>query len=192
MEAFSALLAICAGNSPVPGEFPAQMPVTRCFHVFFDLRLNKRLNKQPWGWWFEPISRPLWRHRNELKKSRGQHWESQHSLLPDAIKISFVFYFPTFISSYGGIFANVHVTESLMYLYVEAIKLFNHNDHITQLPHLQSVVSAYNIGESTPIQNSSRFEYITSSSCFCFIGEFLWCILVIGEPDQYMQLNCHV
>ena len=25
----SALLAICAGNSPVPGEFPAQRPVTR-------------------------------------------------------------------------------------------------------------------------------------------------------------------
>ena len=29
METFSALLAICAGNSPVPGEFPAQRPVTR-------------------------------------------------------------------------------------------------------------------------------------------------------------------
>ena len=26
MEAFSALLASCAGNSPVPGEFPAQVP----------------------------------------------------------------------------------------------------------------------------------------------------------------------
>ena len=38
METFSALLAICAGNSPVPGEFPAQRPVTRSFHVFFDLR----------------------------------------------------------------------------------------------------------------------------------------------------------
>ena len=46
METFSALLAICAGNSPVPGEFPAQRPVTRSFDVFFDLRLNKRLNKK--------------------------------------------------------------------------------------------------------------------------------------------------
>ena len=44
METFSALLAICAGNSPVPGEFPAQRPVTRSFDVFFDLRLNKRLS----------------------------------------------------------------------------------------------------------------------------------------------------
>ena len=40
METFSALLAICAGNSPVPGEYPAQRPVTRSFDVFFDLRLN--------------------------------------------------------------------------------------------------------------------------------------------------------
>ena len=45
METFSTLLAICAGNSPVPGEFPTQRPVTRSFDVFFDLRLNKRLSE---------------------------------------------------------------------------------------------------------------------------------------------------
>ena len=64
METFSALLAIFAGNSPVPGEFPTKRPVTRCFDVFFDLRLNKRLNKQSWGWWFELLSCPLWCHSN--------------------------------------------------------------------------------------------------------------------------------
>ena len=64
METFSAYLAICAGNSPVPGEFPTQRPVTRSFDVFFDLRLNKRLSKQPWGWWFETPAWSLWRHRN--------------------------------------------------------------------------------------------------------------------------------
>ena len=44
METFSALLALCSGNSPVTGEFPAQRPVTRSFDVFFDLA--------PWinGW----------------------------------------------------------------------------------------------------------------------------------------------
>ena len=62
METFSALLAICEGNSPVPGEFPAQRPVTRSFHVFFHLRLNNPLSKHSWGWWFETLSRPLWRH----------------------------------------------------------------------------------------------------------------------------------
>ena len=64
MVTFFALLAICAGNSPVPGEFPTQRPVTRSFDVFFDLRPNKRLRKQSWGWWFETPSRPLSRHRN--------------------------------------------------------------------------------------------------------------------------------
>ena len=64
MEAFSALLTICAGNSPVPGELPAQRAVTRSFDVFFDLRMNKRLSKHSWGWWLETLSHPLWRHRN--------------------------------------------------------------------------------------------------------------------------------
>ena len=40
METFSSLLAICVGNSPVTGEFPAQGLVTRSFDIFFDLRLN--------------------------------------------------------------------------------------------------------------------------------------------------------
>ena len=64
METLSALLAICTGNSPVDGEFPAQRPVTRNVDVFFDLHLNKRLSKQWWGWWFETPSRPLCRHCN--------------------------------------------------------------------------------------------------------------------------------
>ena len=64
METFSALLAFCAGNSPVPGEFPVQRTVTRSFDVFFDLCLNKRLSKHLWGWWFDTLSGPLWRHSN--------------------------------------------------------------------------------------------------------------------------------
>ena len=55
METFSALLAICAWNSPVPGEFPTQRPVT--------------LSKQSWGWWFETPSCTLWRHRNVQRSS---------------------------------------------------------------------------------------------------------------------------
>ena len=63
---FSASLAICAGNSPVTGEFPAQRPVTRSFDVFFDLRQNKRLSKQSWGRWFETPLRSLWRHCHDV------------------------------------------------------------------------------------------------------------------------------
>ena len=66
METFFALLALCAGNSLVTGEFPAQRPVTRSFDVFLGLRLSKRLSKQSWGWWFETLSRPSWRHCNEI------------------------------------------------------------------------------------------------------------------------------
>ena len=64
METFSALLAICAGNSPISGEFPAQRPVTRSVDIIFDVRLNKQLSKQLWGWWFETQSGSLWRHCN--------------------------------------------------------------------------------------------------------------------------------
>ena len=38
--------AMCAENSRVTDEFPAQRPVARSFDVFFDLRLNARLSKQ--------------------------------------------------------------------------------------------------------------------------------------------------
>ena len=77
METFSALLALCAGNSPVPGEFPSQRPVTRSFDIFFDLRPNKRLSKQC-GWWFETPSWSLWRQCNWSYRAHGSipliHW----------------------------------------------------------------------------------------------------------------------
>ena len=51
METFSALLAICAGihRSPVNSPHKGQW-----------------FSKQSWGWWFETLSRPLWRHRNVI------------------------------------------------------------------------------------------------------------------------------
>ena len=68
METFSVLLAICAGNSlvPGPGEFPTQRPVTQSFDGFFDLHLNNQLLKQSQGWWFEMLSCPLWCHCNAV------------------------------------------------------------------------------------------------------------------------------
>ena len=45
----------------VTGGFVSERPVTRSFDVFFDLRLNKRLSKQPGSRWFETLSRSLWR-----------------------------------------------------------------------------------------------------------------------------------
>ena len=72
METFSVLLALCAGNSPVTGEFPAQRPVTRSFGVFFDLRLNKRLSNN--------------RNAGDLRRHHAHHditlWFSKTKLRP--------------------------------------------------------------------------------------------------------------
>ena len=46
--------------------------MTRSFEVFFDLRPNKRLSKQSWGWWSETPSSSLWRHRNDPWLVLGQ------------------------------------------------------------------------------------------------------------------------
>ena len=68
MEAFSSLLALCAGNSPVTGEFPSQRAMTRSLGVFFDLRLNKLLSKQSRRQWFETPSYSLLRHCDDHKR----------------------------------------------------------------------------------------------------------------------------
>ena len=57
METFSTLLAICAGNSPVPGEFPAQRPVTQSFDVSF-ARINGCVNN---------------READDLRRHRGHY-----------------------------------------------------------------------------------------------------------------------
>ena len=80
---FSALLVICAGNSSVTGEFPAQRPATRSFDIFFD----KRLSKQSRGWWFETPSRPLLRYSNDLS------WKSATILW-----ISYVYFFGLYVT----------------------------------------------------------------------------------------------
>ena len=67
IKIFSALLALCARNSPVTGEFPSHRPVSRSFDVFYDMRQNKRLSKQSRRWWFEMPSRSLWRHCDSIK-----------------------------------------------------------------------------------------------------------------------------
>ena len=110
METFSALLAICAGNSPVTGEFSAQMPVTQNFDVSFDLRLNKRLSKHSWGWWFETPSRSLWRHCHDVETLRqrrayllkfitqhkGWCWNSSHITWSNSITCLMMSILPSF------------------------------------------------------------------------------------------------
>ena len=77
METFSVLLDLYAGNSLVTGEFPSQRPVTRRFDVFFDMRLNKRLSKQPRRRLIDTPSSSLWRHGYGLvyRRPRAGSWE---------------------------------------------------------------------------------------------------------------------
>ena len=75
VETFSALLALCTGNSPVTGEFPAQRPVMRSFDVFFDLRLNTQLSKQPRSWGFDTPTRLLWHHCNATFLFLSNDWQ---------------------------------------------------------------------------------------------------------------------
>ena len=82
METFSALLAICAGNSPVTGEFPAHSPHKgqrreALMFLFFYLCLNIRLRKQSWGWWLETLSRPLWCHCKVIRQVVASNKELQ-------------------------------------------------------------------------------------------------------------------
>ena len=97
METLSALLALCAGNSPVTGEFPAQRPVTQSFDVFIDLRPNKRLGKQSWDWWFEAPWRSLWRPCNakELMDFKIPRIKSQ------SFWVSVIFWYEIFALRYS-------------------------------------------------------------------------------------------
>ena len=52
-------------RSPVNFTHKGQWRVALIF--FFNSRLNKRLSKQSWGWWFETPSSSLWRHCNAIE-----------------------------------------------------------------------------------------------------------------------------
>ena len=104
METFSALLALCDGNSPVAGEFHAQRPVTRSFDVFFDLRLNQPLSKQSWGWWSETPPSPLWRLCNVLLRRTAV----------TLIELSF-------ISIYNAVALDISITICIMITWYERL-----------------------------------------------------------------------
>ena len=66
--------------------------MTRSFDVFFDLRLNKRLSKQRWGWWFETPSWSLCRHGNvrrynHITRHRNYQVNFRIRVVTDTLKI---------------------------------------------------------------------------------------------------------
>ena len=96
METFSALLALCAGNSPGTGEFPSQRPVTRGFDVFVDLRPNKRLSKQSRGWWFERKCLKYWKYHIQVQQhsirflsmAEKRSWSWHHQTMKNNVLVT--------------------------------------------------------------------------------------------------------
>ena len=74
----------------VRGNHRSLRPVTWSFTVFFDLRLNKRLSKQSWGWRFETPSRPLWRHCNVALAKLMALYRTGNNPLPEPTMSEFI------------------------------------------------------------------------------------------------------
>ena len=95
---------LCGEYTGHRGEFPTQRPVTWSFDVLFDIRLNKWMNKQSWGWWSETPSCSLWRHCNDQSErqnhtyttyvtssciswySNHEGWDAKYIMHPDTTK----------------------------------------------------------------------------------------------------------
>ena len=154
METFSALLAICAGNSPVPGEFPAQMPVTRSFDVFFDLPLNKQLRKQSLGWWFETQSRSLWRHRNVMVTATSS------VLLKPILSVQ-----TRLLASIGIPIIEIRRSWDSLILYCESL-------------HLEILSRYYGQINYIHLSHSNRKK----KSCAVWIGLILWHYFYLWQP----------
>ena len=61
------VIGLLCGEFTGPRWIPCKKACGAEFDVFFDMRLNKPLSKQWWGWWFKTLSRPLWCHCNDVK-----------------------------------------------------------------------------------------------------------------------------
>ena len=90
--------------------------------VLFDLRLNKRLRKQSWGWWFGTLSRPLWRHCNVSIICAGQPVSIQPIIITDGWQWNhgneFATYWKFEVRSLG-IQPNIHIS---VFLYAKLCK----------------------------------------------------------------------
>ena len=71
---------LCEGKPPVTGIFPSQRPVTRRFDVFFEVHLNKPMNKQWSCRWYET---PLCPCDVTVKISQHNYVDASQFMIPD-------------------------------------------------------------------------------------------------------------
>ena len=199
METFSTLLAICAGNSPVPGEFPAQRPVTQSFDVYFDLRPNKRLSKQTWGWWSETPPRPLWRHCNDVWSpqwlqmwgSLGCHVSNRRIVSPMWDIFPHIFLNTSWLRHNGRhfpdiIFKCIFLNENVWILIMISLK-FVPNGPINNIPALVQIMVRHRIGDkplSEPKVTQFHDAYI-----YIYVGHLApqWVNLLWARDSMWWQ-----
>ena len=70
-----------------------------CF--FFDLRMNKRLSKQSWGWRFETPASSLWRHRNVDETKGWLEFPESHDAYTNGLACASVMWFRAFQVRFG-------------------------------------------------------------------------------------------
>ena len=184
MEIFSALLAICAGSSPVSGEFPAQRPATRSFDVFFDLRLNKRLSKQSRGWWFKTLYRPLWRQCNVIKLHNIITWINGDRYLYCSVVFCMRYTILEGIFRLLGALCNIRPNLGGLVQYPSKSRL--------SIPPISVVQSFWNIAQSTTVilpcsvQNFKTTEQLRNK---LLVNEVSWVLGLICVSDGYPILH---
>ena len=93
MKTLSALLVLCAGNSPVTTEFPHKGQWRGALMFSLICALAKRLRKHSWRWWFETSSRSFWRRCNGLLcGGRGGHLIQVTDTVSISLHHSFISY----------------------------------------------------------------------------------------------------
>ena len=159
METLIALLSLCAGNSPITGEFPSQRPVTRSFDVFFDLGLNKRLHKQWRGWWFETPSCPLWRHCNV------QHQDFW--ILTEKLGSSWCQSCRHWIKLFNAI---AHFPGD----YLGILRFTNHNFHVLHKKHVHKSVVRHLVGSYISLQLASLAIWLCQTAIMTCCHKSNW------------------
>ena len=119
METVSALLAICAVNSPVPGEFTAQRPVTRSFDVSL---IYARIN----GWVNNGETGDLRRHR------------AHYDVIVMGFNYSSMYNFNGSTSTNIFLIFNLDASE---FLSTCCHSLWSHNDSDTESYHQQTQIN---------------------------------------------------
>ena len=166
---FFRVIGPLCGEFTGPGEFPAQRPVTRSFHVLFDLRLNKRLSKQPWGWWFETPSWSLWLQCNiqeNFKKSI-----IAYIIIIIIIITIIIVVVAVIVIIIGCIIIVARLSKSLATLTLGSSKINQHywrfhGSGVIAAPQIMGLISF-----CTGMHHGYFFEVVNVLSCFPFMFE---------------------